>query len=162
MKFHQGPTAYLMIGAAVLAGCRSSGDVEGLIRENQQREEFATQLQVQLDQCCRELRATRELLAAKEQQPSTGGARKTMGDERSPSDVKPPKIDLGPPSKTPTPAPKLEPAPKFEPGKTGAGTDVNTGPELGQMHSVATRRGEQVASITIDAQQASGLASEGA
>src|SRR5947209_4702039 len=124
MKFHRPATAYLVIGAAVLAGCRSSGDVEGLIRENQQREEFATQLQVQLDQCCRELRATRDLLAAKEQPPSTGGSRKTMGDEGSPSDVKPPKVDLGPPSKTPTPAPKLEPAPKFEPGKAGVAPET--------------------------------------
>src|SRR5205814_7730439 len=80
MKFQRPATAYLVFGAAVLAGCRSSGDVEGLIREHQQREEFATELQVQLDQCCRELRATRDLLAAKEQQPATGGSRKTMGD----------------------------------------------------------------------------------
>src|SRR2546430_2069205 len=137
MKFHQGPTAYLMIGVAVLAGCRSSGDTEGLIRESQQREEYALQLQVQLDQCCRELRATRDLLAAKEQQPATGGTRRKTGDDSSPSDVKPPKIDLGPPSRTPTPTPKLEPAPKFEPGKTGAGggPETTTGPELGQMHS---------------------------
>src|SRR5881409_1272054 len=122
MRFRRPTTAYLVALAAILAGCRSSsGDAQALIRENQQREEYALQLQVQLDQCCRELRACREELAAKEQQASTSGTRRggTREDESSPSDKpRPPKVDLGTPGggKEPTPAPKFEPSPKYEPG----------------------------------------------
>jgi len=86
MRFRRS-TAYLMLGAAVLVGCRSNSNVDGLIRENQMREEFALRLQVQLDQCCRELQATRELLAAKEQQPSSGGT-PNIESEASPTQMK--------------------------------------------------------------------------
>jgi hypothetical protein len=68
---------------------------------------------------------------------------------------------LGTPGgKEPTPAPKYEPRPKFDGGKTGVpgvGTQAK-GPELGQMHAVAARRGDQqVIAITLDGRLTSGF-----
>jgi hypothetical protein len=150
--------------AAALVGCRSGGDVEALQRENFELSEQVLALQVQMDQCCRELRATHDLLAAKEHEAADSTRRKST-DDSSPSDApRPPKIDLGTPGngkKEPSPAPKFEPTPKSEPGKAGAGDggpDASVGPNLGQMHNVSAHRSDQMlAAITLDQQFTTGL-----
>jgi hypothetical protein len=161
MRFRRRTIRFPILFALVVGGCRSGGDVEGLIRENQQREERALHLQVELDRCCRELRATQEMLAAKEQRTTSDSTRRGATDDGSPSDTsKPPKVDLGPPGDRREPTP-LEPAPKYDPtkpGATGTGSDAAVGPDLGQMHSVAARRGDQrVAAITLNQQLTTGL-----
>jgi hypothetical protein len=152
-----------MLLAALLAGCRTSGDVEALKRENFELSEQVTALEVHINQCCRELRTTQELLAAKDETTDSSGSRRTpAGDDGSPSDLpKPPKVDLGAPGgKEPTPAPRFEKAPKYEPGSKASfeGPDAGVGPELGPLHSVSASRGHQeVAAITVDRRQTSGF-----
>jgi len=146
--------AYVAILAVALCGCRTGGDISALQRENFQLEEQITALEVKLDQCCRELHATRDQLAARER---ASVDRERRVDESSPSDLpRPPKIELGPQG-----GKEIEPAPKFEPRqKNGAqpnGGGRGAGPDLGHMHNVAARQADQrVAAITLHPEDTSG------
>ncbi len=77
MRFRRPTTIQCSIlCAAALTGCRSGGDLEALKRENFQLTEQVTALEVRINQCCRELHATRDLLAAKEQPERSDGSRR--------------------------------------------------------------------------------------